>query len=154
MNHFTGVDGRKPLFWLLAFLVSMPLFAFGATPASYAASARQMESLKRGVVAVKVNNGVFVSWRLLGTEPDNIAFNLYRGSTKVNASPITNSTNYIDPQGTTSSAYSVKAVLNGQEQAASETAAVWGQNYLSVPIQQPPGGPMGLPILTAPMMRA
>ncbi|GAA0134033.1 rhamnogalacturonan lyase [Paenibacillus sp. YSY-4.3] len=138
MNYSTRNNVRKAMQCFLVLLLSLPLFTMGGT--SYAAAARQMESLKRGVVAVKVSNGVFVSWRLFGTEPDNIAFNLYRGSTKVNASPITNSTNYIDPQGTSSSTYTVRAVLNGQEQAASETAAVWGQNYLSVPIQQPPGG--------------
>lgn len=140
MNYSTRANVGKAMQCFLVLLLSLPLFTFGGSSTSYAASARQMESLKRSVVAVKVSNGVFISWRLFGTEPDNIAFNLYRGSTKVNASPITNSTNYIDPQGTTSSTYTVRAVLNGQEQAASETAAVWGQNYLSVPIQQPPGG--------------
>lgn len=38
-----------------------------------------MENLDRGVVAVHQSNGeVFVSWRLLGTDPTNVAFNLYR----------------------------------------------------------------------------
>jgi rhamnogalacturonan endolyase len=40
---------------------------------------RQMERLGRGVVAVPVEEGkVYVGWRLLGTEPEAIAFNLYR----------------------------------------------------------------------------
>ncbi|HEX2851897.1 MAG TPA: rhamnogalacturonan lyase [Opitutaceae bacterium] len=39
----------------------------------------QMEKLSRGVVAVHQADGkVFVSWRLLGSDPENIAFNLYR----------------------------------------------------------------------------
>ena len=39
---------------------------------------RQMELLGRGVVAIQSDDGdVFVSWRLLGTDPDDIAFNLY-----------------------------------------------------------------------------
>src|SRR5215471_17436666 len=42
---------------------------------------RVMERLGRGVVAINQGDGkVFVSWRLLGTEPDDIAFNLYRKS--------------------------------------------------------------------------
>ena len=42
---------------------------------------RQMENLSRGVVAIQQADGkVFVSWRLLGTDPENIAFNLYRKS--------------------------------------------------------------------------
>ncbi|WP_256224197.1 rhamnogalacturonan lyase [Paenibacillus sp. 1_12] len=99
-----------------------------------------MEKINRGVVAVKVSGGVFVSWRLLGTEAADTAFNLYRGSTKVNASPITNSTNYQDAAGTTSSTYTVKAVVSGTEQAASSSVAVWANNYLDVPLQIPPGG--------------
>ncbi len=40
---------------------------------------RQMERLGRGVVAINQGSGkVFVSWRLLGTDPESIAFNLYR----------------------------------------------------------------------------
>lgn len=101
------------------------------------AGARQMEKLDRGVVAVKVNNGVFISWRMFGTDPDNIAFNLYRNGTKVNSSPITGATNYVDSAGTTSSKYSVRPIINGQEQTASKEASVWAQNYLQIPIQPP-----------------
>ena len=50
---------------------------------SFAASAdltpvRQMERLGRGVVAINCGDHVFVSWRLLGTEPQDTAFNVYR----------------------------------------------------------------------------
>lgn len=61
-----------------------------------AVQARQMESLARGLVAVKTGNGVFVSWRLLGTEPSSVSFNVYRNGRKLNNSPITSSTNYQD----------------------------------------------------------
>jgi len=71
------------------------------------------------LVAVKVNNGVFLSWRMFGTDPSNIAFNLYRNGTKINSTPITGATNYVDTGGTTSSTYTVRAVINGQEQEAS-----------------------------------
>ncbi|MFT3780548.1 MAG: rhamnogalacturonan lyase [Nibricoccus sp.] len=44
-------------------------------------AARVMEELGRGVVAVQEADGkVFVSWRLLATDPENIAFNLYRAT--------------------------------------------------------------------------
>ncbi|MCG7215588.1 rhamnogalacturonan lyase [Paenibacillus mucilaginosus] len=104
------------------------------------AAARQAEKLNRGVVAVPMSSGVFVSWRLLGTEDSTVSFNLYRNGTKVNSTPITNSTNYQDPGGTTSSTYTVKAVVNGTEQTASPAAGVWGSGYLDVPIQKPAGG--------------
>jgi rhamnogalacturonan endolyase len=42
-------------------------------------AARVMERLGRGVVAVQEPDGkVFVSWRLLATDPSNIGFNVYR----------------------------------------------------------------------------
>ncbi|PQP83696.1 rhamnogalacturonan lyase [Paenibacillus sp. PCH8] len=110
------------------------------TSVTHAAGARQMEFLDRGVVAVKIGTGVFVSWRLLGTEGSNVSFNVYRDGTKVNASPITNSTNLQDASGTSSSKYTVRAVVSGTEQAVSAAASVWGNNYLSVPLHVPAGG--------------
>nr|WP_235715964.1 dockerin type I domain-containing protein [Acetivibrio cellulolyticus] len=104
------------------------------------AGSRQMENLDRGLVAVKVSNGVFVSWRMLGTDSSGVSFNLYRNGTKVNSSPITGATNYVDASGSTSSSYTVKPVINGQEQSASKEASVWGQNYLQVPITPPASG--------------
>lgn len=96
-----------------------------------------MEKLNRGVVSVRSGNNNFVSWRWLGTE-DNITFNLYRNGTKVNATPLT-VTNYTDNGAPANAQYYVKAIVGGVEQAASETATTWGQNYLSVPIQPPSG---------------
>ncbi|MGB3008523.1 MAG: hypothetical protein WBC06_18550, partial [Chitinophagaceae bacterium] len=53
----------------------------------------QMEYLTRGVYAVSNGNGkVFVSWRLLGTENNDLSFNVYRtvnGKTaKLNNAPL------------------------------------------------------------------
>ena len=94
---------------------------------------RQMEYLDRGVVAVQTGSySVFVSWRLLGTEPAETAFNLYRKTgkkkpVKLNKKPITERTNYIDTGAdlNLNPAYIVRPVLNGKEGGASEAAAVW-----------------------------
>lgn len=125
---------------LLSSALLMTSLGLGNTPVTHAAGARQMEYLDRGVVAVKTGTGVFVSWRLLGTEGSNVSFNVYRDGTKVNATPITNSTNLQDASGTSSSKYTVRAVVSGTEQAASAAASVWGNNYLSVPLSVPAGG--------------
>ncbi|RAI94671.1 rhamnogalacturonan endolyase [Paenibacillus pabuli] len=125
---------------LLSSALLVTSLGLGNTPVTHAAGARQMEFLDRGVVAVKTGTGVFVSWRLLGTEGSNVSFNVYRDGTKVNASPITNSTNLQDASGTSSSKYTVRAVVSGTEQAASAAASVWGNNYLSVPLSIPAGG--------------
>ncbi|MCL6590320.1 MAG: hypothetical protein K6U80_10240 [Firmicutes bacterium] len=117
-----------------------PTRANTPTPTSPpAGGARQMENLDRGVVALKVSNGVFVSWRILGNENSGVTYNLYRGSAKVNPSPLTVS-NYVDTAGTTSSTYTVRAVVNGSEQEASPSVNTWSANYLSVPLQIPAGG--------------
>ena len=76
----------------------------------------QMEDLDRGVVAVKVSGGVYVGWRMFGYEydkdkPSNVSYNLYRGTTKV--ANVTDSTNYLDASGATSSTYAVSAVIGG-----------------------------------------
>lgn len=101
---------------------------------------KQMEKLNRGLVAIRTSSTqVYIGWRLFGTDPSNISFNVYRGSTKLNSTPITNSTNYTDAVSANST-YTIRPVLNGQEQAASEAVSVWQQSYLSIPIQQPAGG--------------
>ncbi|MCA0755117.1 cadherin-like beta sandwich domain-containing protein [Paenibacillus sp. N4] len=103
-------------------------------------SARQMEALDRGLVAVKEAGHVYVGWRLLGTDPQDIAFNVYRDGVKVNASPVTGSTNLTDTGGKADSVYFVRAVIGGIEQKQSESAKVWDTNHLDVPIQKPADG--------------
>src|SRR3954453_11184244 len=103
------------------------------------ANLRQMENLNRGLIAVKVKNGVYVGWRLFGTDPETISFNLYRNGMKVNPSPITTSTNYLDQGGEDSSLYSICAVINGEEQPPSENVDVWDTNYLTIPLNKPEG---------------
>jgi hypothetical protein len=101
---------------------------------------RQMEKLNRGLVAVKVEKGVYTAWRLFGTDPEEISFNLYRDGKKVNHEPITTSTNFLDTEGKIESTYYVCPILNGVEEEPSEKAEVWENNYLSVPINKPEGG--------------
>jgi rhamnogalacturonan endolyase len=99
---------------------------------------RQMERLNRGLVAVSSGGGYFLSWRLFGDESLDTGFNVYKGSTKLNSSPITNATCYQDSSGG-SGTYTVRAVVNGQEQAASEAARVLSNNYHSISVNIPSG---------------
>ena len=99
-----------------------------------------MEKLNRGLVAVRTNpNQVYISWRLFGTDPSNIAFVVYRGNTKITPTPLTDRTNVVDNTNV-NGVYTVRAVINGAEQAASSSASVWAQQYLSIPLQIPAGG--------------
>jgi hypothetical protein len=104
-------------------------------------NAHQMERMNRGVMRVNQSNGNLVTWRLLVTDPTNVAFNVYRDSTKLNSSPLTGATDYFDNGGSSSSTYTVRPVINGSEQAASESSInVPSSGYLTVPIQHPSGG--------------
>lgn len=119
--------------------------------ATAALAPRQMELLGRGVVAVHRGDGkVFVSWRLLGTDPEAIAFNLYRTAgggppVKLNGKPIADVTFFVDDKADASrpNAYVVRPVVNGKEQAASRSfllpANAPARQYLSIPLQTPPG---------------
>ena len=103
--------------------------------------ALQMEDLNRGLISIRSGNGNFLSWRLLGTDPVGVAFNVYRNGSRVNSSPITNSTNYYDSGAPADASYTVRAVVNGVEQGNSEPALRFESGgYLTVPLQVPPGG--------------
>lgn len=100
----------------------------------------QMEKLSRGLVAIPVQGGVYVGWRMFGFEydaakPENVAYEVYRGDTKV--ATVTNSTNYLDASGTSSSEYSVRPVLGATQGSVSEKVTPWAQNYLRIPISPP-----------------
>jgi rhamnogalacturonan endolyase len=99
-----------------------------------------MERLDRGFVAVRSGGGYFLSWRLWGNEGPDVAFNLYRGGTRLNAAPLTAATSYLDSSAPAGSAYEVRAVADGAEQSGGEKALVLSDPYLSIPLQRPAGG--------------
>jgi len=105
----------------------------------------QMENLDRGVVAVVVTGGVYVGWRMLGYEytgtDADTSYNLYRDGTKVQN--VTDSTNFLDAAGKSTSKYTVSAVIKGVEGAQSAAVTAWAQQYLSIPVSAPPDGPLG-----------
>ncbi|WP_071885486.1 rhamnogalacturonan lyase family protein [Rufibacter tibetensis] len=111
-----------------------------AQPDAIVTGPKQMEFLNRGVVAARTSSTkVYVGWRLLGTDPSSIAFNVYRDGVKLNLTPITTSTNFED-NTTEDGTYTVRPVLNGKEGAPSTPVSVWAKNQLSIPLQIPAGG--------------
>jgi rhamnogalacturonan endolyase len=134
---------------ILAYFALSDLFA--QNNSLHTTLVRQMENLDRGVVAIhKSNDSVYVGWRLLGTDPDEIAFNLYRQSgtdkpVRLNKKPITESTNYEDGKldFTKDNSYFVKVILNGKELAASQSFTIKANApalpYLNIPLKTPQG---------------
>jgi rhamnogalacturonan endolyase len=105
-----------------------------------ATAQRQMERLNRGLVAIKgENNQVYIGWRLLGTDPADIAFNLYRGKVKINKTPITASTNYVDTNPS-EEIYTVKTVIKGKEQKVSESVSLSQNPFIAIPLSPPAEG--------------
>lgn len=102
--------------------------------ADKSAESVQMEYLDRGTVAVRTDTGVYISWRLLGTENYDTAFDVYRDGVKI--AVVSDSTNYTDTAVGTS--YTV--VPSGQSISEGETASVWSEQYLTIPLDRPAGG--------------
>lgn len=101
---------------------------------------RQAEYLDRAPAAVHADNGVLVSWRMLGTDPDGIAFQVYRDGEKISGEPITGSTNFLDENGSDGSVYTVTQVRDGREYTATGEFGVQAGGYLSVPLDKPADG--------------
>ncbi|KEY73024.1 hypothetical protein S7711_04686 [Stachybotrys chartarum IBT 7711] len=95
-----------------------------ATPDKRATGPRPMENLGRGVVAVRQSEySVLVSWRLLGLDPVDIGFNVYRTTGDgepelINSDVLTDGTNFVDAtiDASASTTYTVHPVIDGEEQ--------------------------------------
>lgn len=105
------------------------------------ASNRQMEYLNRGLIAIKTSSGVFLSWRLLANEDKTTGFNIYRNGIKINPTPMLTSTNYTDTQGTLTSSYMIKSVLNDVETDEGNAAvSPWTTSYKTLQLNRPTRG--------------
>ncbi len=100
----------------------------------------EAEKLDRGVVAVKTDKGVFVSWRSLVSDHKSMAFDVYRDGTKVNTTPISSKTNFTDAQGTSGAKYTIKALVNDNVVETSKEVAAWDTPYMRVHLDRPAGG--------------
>ncbi len=100
-------------------------------------SLKQMEELDRGFVAVKKENGMFLSWRFLGTDDENIKFNVYKNGEKLNKKPIADVTNYTDSSYTSGDVYTLVPVADGEEaKDDTETALIFENEYIAIPVKQ------------------
>ncbi len=137
---------RISIFLLAMVLGLLPNSVFAAEGAE--SKSRIMEKLDRGTVAVKTTNGVYLSWRLLGSESlSNQAFDIYRDGIKIHTTGAHDATCYTDTEGTESSRYIVvpkRISINGQKSVAPWTtnAAFDGNSfaYMDILFTAPEGG--------------
>src|ERR1051325_1276094 len=105
------------------------LLILALLPCSFAAV--QMERLDRGFIAIHTPTNVFLSWRLLTTDPTNVSFNIFEEGRKLNAAPIANATSF---QVTNSNGGALE--LRTESVTAKPLSFT---NYLSIPLQLPAG---------------
>ena len=101
---------------------------------------RQMEKLDRGLIAIKTDGGVYLSWRLFDNEDNifgsadkNVSFNVYRDGKKI--SEVATKTNYVD--STVGTNYSVAPVMNGVEGDKCDAVTVNENSYFDIPLSKP-----------------
>lgn len=102
----------------------------------------QLEKLDRGLIAVPVKEGIFLTWRFLKNEVAGFNerqltgadFTVYRNDEAI--ANVTDSTNFLDAKGTAADAYSV-APTNGTPCAS---VTPWADSYLELPLQKPADG--------------
>ena len=120
--------------------VALTLIAAGsaaiAAPANKAPmlAGRQVEALDRGLVSVPAaQGGNHVSWRLLGSDSDALAFTLYRDGKAIAQLPGTAATSYVDCAGTAASRYAVAAAGARPD----SPVPTWERGYLAIPLDKP-----------------
>lgn len=113
------------------------------------------EDLGRGVVAFKSGEDkTVISWRYLESDPQNIAFNILRNGKKINKSPITGRTFYIDEYAHQADAtYEVHPITSNADIPKGQCIlpAESGYGYIEIPLDLPAGGstPDGRPYVYA-----
>ncbi|QNN21898.1 silent information regulator protein Sir2 [Planctomycetales bacterium ZRK34] len=92
-----------------------------AAASSVKAQWRVAEKLDRGLVVMAEKDHRYLSWRLLESDPAAVAFDVYRHvgdkSQKLNAEPITKTTDFVDKSplpGDAGATYSVRAIADGK----------------------------------------
>ena len=108
----------------------------------------QLEKLSRGLIAVNTPNGIFLSWRLMLDEVKGYSktgltgtdFVIYKNGIQI--ATVTDSTNYLDAEGTMEDTYAVAALDELGEKEPCESVKAWAskENYIDIPLQIPEGG--------------
>ena len=124
---------------LAAMLFAASTSAWGAVDSPYS-HVVNADNIGRGVLAVKSDEGVFISWRSMPDDDPALAFDVYRDGIKVNDAPLSKKTNLTDPEGTVASKYTIKAILNGNEIEAENAPDVWEADYMKIHLNRPEGG--------------
>lgn len=100
----------------------------------------QMENIDRSPIALPAsdNNGIFISWRLLGTDEPGTVFDIVRNGTTIKSNMSV--TNFTDIEGTETSSYEIVVKNNGKEVERTKPFTPWTDIYLRQTLDRPAGG--------------
>lgn len=126
---------RKIIFLFFSFILSFASFA-----------QRQMEFLDRGLIAVPSGEDVLVSWRMLGTDPETVSFDLFKvenggNPVKLNERRLDGGTNFLDTNFNkdANAHYFIRTFVGNALQDESNPVTAWEKPYLSIPLRTPKG---------------
>ncbi|MFV0593933.1 MAG: silent information regulator protein Sir2 [Draconibacterium sp.] len=93
------------------------------------ANKRVSENMDRGLVAFKTSGGIYLSWRFLGRDANDVAFDVYaeteEGSVqKLNKEPISKTSDYFVAEGDSRASYFVKTNKAGGEETQKKVVPV------------------------------
>lgn len=113
----------------ISMLPGFSVTADAANIPEYQSNTRRMERISHGLIAAANESGVYLSWRLLGTESlSNQAFDIYKNGKKLVTTGVHDATCYTDASGKASDVYQV--VRAGESIKNADTAFVL-PNYAS-----------------------
>ncbi|KHD78226.1 integrin [Actinoplanes utahensis] len=123
--------------WFTAGVAAVVLATASPAPAFAGRHGPRMERLDRGLIAAPTSEGVFLSWRLSKTEVTGSSktgltganFHVYRDGRRI--ATVTDSTNFLDREGTAASKYRV---------SGSKTVTPWNAGYTELPLRRPADG--------------
>lgn len=108
------------------------------------ATERIKEKINRGLTAVPAQDkkSVYLSWRLLETDVENTAFNIYRSNNgktlKLNNKPLTSTCDFTDTKPVSTATYWIRPVIKNKERESSEKLIINLndlKNYTSIKIK-------------------
>lgn len=134
------LSNRVVTIWRRLLFVLLSIFSLtSVAQPRYDMSVLKRENLNRGLVAIRENGKVYLSWRTLSSDAVGEKFEVYRNGTKLNKKPLKKGgTFFVDESPlATNAVYEVKG---GGKDGRFELKADAHEGYLSIPIQKPEGG--------------
>lgn len=100
---------------------------------------RHLEDLDRGLIAIKKDDGIFISWRIAIDEFLTTKFELYRDHRLIASFDEHQNSNYLDVEGKVGSQYKIKAISDAGVKESVQVSVI-ENNYFDIPLEKPADG--------------